>query len=132
MFSAPNSGGVSAFKTSNQTSANRISAGSDSGGASNFKTLNQTPHFDVTPRSSSTSAYKPRYKSRGLDRQRNNLCNFCGMEGHFERECDLRSILDMIKDYEHRILERRNRTLNGQVHNLEEPSETFEQDQTIL
>ena len=51
-----------------------------------------------------------------------------GLDGHFERECDLRSILDRIKDYEHRLLERRNRTLSGQVHHLEEPPHLFKQD----
>ena len=48
--------------------------------------------------------------------------------GHYERECDLRSILDKMKDYEHRLLEQRQRNLNGQVHHLEEPSESFPQD----
>jgi hypothetical protein len=33
----------------------------------------------------------------------------------------------MIKDYEHRLLERRNRNLNGQVNNLEEPPKNFDQ-----
>lgn len=36
-------------------------------------------------------------------------------------------ILDRIKDYEHRILEQRHRTFNGQVHHLEEPPEGFKQ-----
>jgi hypothetical protein len=62
---------------------------------------------------------------------RNTHCNFCGIEGHFERECDLRSILDRIEDYEHNLLERRNRNIHGQVHNLEEP-EDFEQEPNDL
>src|ERR1700738_1792347 len=37
-------------------------------------------------------------------------------------------ILDRMKDYEHKLLERRNQTLNGQIHHLEEPSEVFNQD----
>ena len=48
--------------------------------------------------------YQPRYKTRSSDRPRSNQCNFCGIEGHFESECDLKSILDRIKDYEHRLL----------------------------
>ena len=42
------------------------------------------------------------------------------MDDHFERECDLRSILDRIKDYEHSLLERRHRSLAGQVNHLKE------------
>ena len=53
------------------------------------------------------------------------------MDGDFERECDLRSILDCIKDYEHRLLERRNKNLNGQVHNVEEPAEDLLADQVV-
>ena len=34
-----------------------------------------------------------------------------------------------MKDYEHRLLERRNRTFNGHVHHLEKPLEVFKQDQ---
>jgi transposase InsO family protein len=33
-----------------------------------------------------------------------------------------------MKDYEHRLLEQRQRNLNGQVHHLEEPSDLFSQD----
>ena len=33
-----------------------------------------------------------------------------------------------MKDYEHRLLEQRQRNLNGQVHHLEEPSESFSQE----
>lgn len=50
------------------------------------------------------------------------------MDGHFERECDLRSILDRIKDYKHRLLERRHQNFNGQVNNLKESPEGFKQD----
>ena len=34
-----------------------------------------------------------------------------------------------MKDYEHRLLEQRQQNLNGQVYHLEEPSESFLQDQ---
>ena len=76
--------------------------------------------------------YHPRFKSRISDRNRNAQCNFCGIEGHFKRECDLRSILDIIKDYEHRLLERRHRNLNGQIHNIEDATENFEQESEDL
>lgn len=78
-------------------------------------------------RSSSSTQYQPRYQNRGPDRPRNDKCDFCGPP-ECERECDLRSILDRMKDYEHRLLEQRQRNLNGQVHHLEEPSDSFSQD----
>ena len=69
------------------------------------------------------ATYQPRFKSRGPDRSHNSQCNFCNMDGHFERECDLKSAIDRIKDYEHRLLERRHRSPSGQIHNLEETAE---------
>ena len=73
------------------------------------------PRFSQPPRYNNSSysqtrgptqpAYQPRYRPRGPERPRNAKCNFCGLEGHFERECDLRSILDRIKDYEHRLMQ---------------------------
>ena len=36
-------------------------------------------------------------------------------------------MLDRMKDYKHQLLKRRNWTLNGQVHNLEEPPEGSDQ-----
>jgi hypothetical protein len=36
--------------------------------------------------------------------------------------------MDRMKDYEHRLLQQRNRNLNGQVHHLEEPIDLFKQD----
>lgn len=81
-------------------------------------------------RNTTSTQYQPRYsRTRGLERPRNEKCNFCGLLGHFERECDLRSILDRMKDYEHRLLEQRQQNLNGQVHHLEEPGEPFPTDQ---
>lgn len=85
-------------------------------------------HSRATQRRSPPTNYQPRYKSKGPDMQRDDTCNFCGLNKHFERECDLRSMMDYMKDYEQRLLERRNRTLNGQIHNLEYPSEVFNQD----
>lgn len=38
------------------------------------------------------------------------------------------SMLDRMKDYKHRLLQRRNRTLSGQVHNLEELHEGSDQE----
>ena len=70
----------------------------------------------------SVGAYQPRFRARGPERPRNSHCNYYGEEGHFERECDLRSILDRIKDYEHK---KRHRTHNGQVHSIEEPNKTL-------
>ena len=45
------------------------------------------------------------------------------------RECELRSILDRMKDYEHRFMQRRDQSLNGQVHHLERPAEPFGEEQ---
>jgi hypothetical protein len=103
------------------SSGHRSAASTESGSFSNFRPPSQRGHFDAAQRSASNAtSYQPRFRSKGLDRHRNNHCNLCGIEGHFERECDLRSILDRIKDYEHRLLERRHRNLNGQVHNLKD------------
>ena len=109
-------------------STHRLSTVTDSGGASTYRSPTQNAHLDSAPRNMNHTApnYVPRYKARATDhRQRGTHCNFCGIEGHFERECDLRSILDRIKDYEHRLLEKRNRNLNGQINNIEEPSEAL-------
>jgi hypothetical protein len=106
-------------------STHRLPIVADLGGASTYRPPIQNAHLDSTSRNINTAPnYQPRYKSRATDhRQRSTHCNFCGIEGHFERECDLRSILDRIKDYEHRLLERRNRNHNGQINNIEEPFE---------
>lgn len=77
---------------------------------------------------SSTETYQPRFRARGTDRLRSSQCNFCGIEGYFARECDLKAILDRVKDYEHRLFERQHRSLNGQAHSIEEPTEDFKQD----
>ena len=58
----------------------------------------------TAPRTSLQPAYQPKYRPRGPEKPRNNKCNFCGLDGHFERECDLRSILDRMKDYESRLM----------------------------
>ena len=93
---------------------------------------NQNASPEQTQRGmNNVGTYQPRFRTRGSERPRNNHCNFCGMDGHFERECDLRSILDRIKDYEHRLLERRNKNLSGQVHNIEEPAEDLLADQVV-
>lgn len=76
----------------------------DQGGASAVRHHLFQPaenHRNATP-----TQYQPRYsRTRGPERPRNEKCNFCGLIGHFERECDLRSILDKMKDYEHRLFE---------------------------
>ena len=107
----------------------------DSGGQHATRYASQHFHHQTHPtvptatqgRSQQTT-YQPRFKPRGPDKPRNDRCNFCGLDGHLERECDLRSILDRRKDYEHKLLKRRNCTLNGQVHHLEEP-DLFKQEQ---
>ena len=93
----------------------------DQGGPSRYQQLPAV----ANQRSAPPTQHQPRYRNRGPQRPRNETCNFCGLTGHFERECDLRSILDRLKDYEHRLNEQRQRNLNGQVHHLEEPSESF-------
>lgn len=122
----------------------RFSTSTDSGGALGRRSVASTEpanhlaprsqnHFDTTQRGvGNSSTYQPRSRSKGLDRNRNAHCNFCGIEGHFERECDLRSILDRIKDYENSLLERRHRNLTGQIHNVEDTTEGFEEDSDNL
>ena len=115
----------------------------DTGGTSNSRFLNSTAQggsstprsqglnagFDHTGRgTNSASSYQPRFKPRGSKRPRSSQCNFCKAEGHFERECDLKAIIDRIKDYEHRVVDRRPRSFNGQAHNIEEQQEDFKED----
>ena len=90
-------GGPSAYKTPNSAA---------SGGFMAPRYQSSNANFDQTNRSS-TGIYQPRFRARGTDRPRSSQCNFCGIEGHFERECDLKAILDRVKDYEHRLLDRR-------------------------
>ena len=110
------SGGPSNLRSPNFT---------DSGGRHATRYTSQHSHHQTHPTAtqcrSQQTIFQPRFKPRGPDKPRNDRCNFCGLDGHFKRECDLRSILDRMKDYEHKLLERRNRTLSGQVHHLEEP-----------
>ena len=77
------------------------------------------------PRNTSQPSYQPKYRPRGPEKPCNDKCNFCGLDGHFERECDLRSLLDRVKDYEHRIMQQRDRNFGGQVHHVEEAEETI-------
>lgn len=116
----PNSGGSLVTRPSNHA---------EPGGPSAPKFHHQQKFSGSTQRTHTQASYQPRYRPRGPDKLRNDRCNFCGLEGHFERECDLRSILDWMKDYEYRLLQQRNRNLNGQVHHLEEPAEPFNPDQ---
>ena len=69
-----------------------------------FGSPQQQTHFTPNQRSGVSNSYTPRYRNRGPERPRSNKCNLCGLSGHFERECKLRSILDRMKDFEHRLL----------------------------
>ena len=91
------------------------------GGSPALRQLNSPSTFE--PASKNPGTYPSRFKSREPDRSRNSQCNFCNEDGHFERECDLKSAIDRIKNYEHRLLERRHRSSSGQIHNLVETSE---------
>lgn len=86
-------------------------------------------HSESTQKNNTQATYQPKYRPRGPEKPRNDKCNFCGLDGHFERECDLRSILDRMKDYEHRLLQQRDHNFSGQVRHIEEPVEPFHHDQ---
>ena len=43
------------------------------------------PQQAVNPRSTTSTQYQPRYRSRGPDRPRNDKCNFCGLRSLRER-----------------------------------------------
>ena len=89
----------------------------------------QSRYLVSTPTGAAQQSYQPRYRPRGSERPRADKCNFCNLAGHFERECNLRSILDRMKDYEQELLQHTDRNWSGQVHNLEQqPEETFNQD----
>lgn len=95
--------------------------------ASKFQHVNQT--FCPAQRSNNQAAYQPKYRPRGPEKPRSERCNFCNLEGHFERECDLRAILDRMKAYENTLLQQRERNFGGQVHHIEEPDESTLHDQ---
>ena len=73
--------------------------------------------------SNPSNGYQPKYRPRGPEKPRGDRCNFCGLDGHFERECDLRSILDRMKDYENRLLQQRDRNFGSHAHLVEEATE---------
>ena len=83
------SGGFSGSRSLNQV---------DRGGFATPKHQGQQAHYVANQRSTTPTSYQPRYRSRGPNRPRSDRCNFCGLNGHFERECDLRFILDRMKD----------------------------------
>ena len=85
-----------------------------------------TRPIESSPRTSSPTGYQPRFRAKGPEKPRGDKCNFCGLDGHFERECDLRSMLDRMKDFEHRLLQQRSRS--AQAHHIKE-TYTFTQDQ---
>lgn len=115
----PDSGGFSSNRASN----------TEIGGSSTPKFYHQQKFPGSAPRTPIQGNYQPRYRPRGPDKPRSDKCNYCGLEGHFERECELRSILDRMKDFEHRLSQQRNRNLNGQVHHLEDPVDPLNLDQ---
>ena len=78
-------------------------------------------HLKVTPRVNTLFFYQPCYKSKGLDRQQDDFWSFRRFDEHFERECNLNSMLDQIKDYEHHLFAQQKWNINGHVYNLEEP-----------
>ena len=95
-------------------------------------TISRFGHFSGHPGSTqarNSQAQQIRFRPRGPERPRNENCNYCGLDGHFERECDLKSILDRMKEYEHRLQEQCTRTLNAQAHHIEEPLDLFNQEQ---
>lgn len=112
-----------------RSSNSRSNYQTDSGG---FNSSRHHPGSSLTrssessPRTNSPTHYQPRYRTKGPEKPRGDKCHFCGLDGHFERECDIRSMLDRMKDFEHRLLQQRGRS--AQVHNLEE-TDPFIQDQ---
>lgn len=69
--------------------------------------------FGSTQRNINQGSYQPKFRPRGPDKPRGERCNFCNLEGHFERECDLRAILDRMKAYESSLLQQRERNFGG-------------------
>ena len=115
------------FDGGGQNPAPRFLNPSHPGGSNTSRPL-QNRYPASTPKGAAQQTYQPKYRQRGPERPRAEKCNFCGLDGHFERECNLRSILDRMKDYEQELLQQRDRNWSGQVHNLEQPEEIFNQD----
>ena len=65
-------------------------------------------HFGAPTKANTLSNYQPHYKPKGPDIQQQDLCNFCGIDRQFERECELKSMPDCMKDYKNHVLELHN------------------------
>lgn len=78
----------------------------------------------------SGTSYQPRFKPRGPVRPRANIvCAFCLCEGHLDRECEIKALVDQLRDMEHRFEEKRRRArTGGQVHVVEETDEHIDGD----
>ena len=115
----PDSGGPSTTRFPNHTENN----------GPNGSKYPPQKHPGSMQRNNTQANYQPRFRQRGPGMPRGDKCNFCGEDGHFERECDIRSILDRLRDYDNRMLHRRDRNSSGQVHHLEKPTERFDEEQ---
>ena len=93
------------------------------------KSQHDNPPFGSSQRNSNPGSYQSKFRPRGPDKPRSEKCNFCNLAGHFERECDLRAILDRMKVYETSLLQQRERNFGGQVNHIEEPDESTLHDQ---
>ena len=99
------------------------------GAGSNASKYQHQKHPGPTQRNNPQTHYQSRFRQRGPGLPRSDKCNFCGQDGHFERECDIHSILDRLRDYDNRMLQRQDRNPNGQVHHLEKLGEHFGEEQ---
>lgn len=69
-------------------------------------------------RTASFTSHTPRFKLRVPEKPKAEItCNLRGIEGHIERECDTKGIIDKMDDWETRVLESRRKTTNH-AHNL--------------
>ena len=66
----------------------RFPSSASQGGSSTSRSQRSATSFERG--TNSAASYQPRFKPRGFERPRNSQCNFCGADGHFERECDLK------------------------------------------
>lgn len=87
---------------------------------------NSFPSNGLAPSSGSGNSpagtsYQPRFRQRGPTRPRPHIvCDFCLGEGHLDRECDIKALIDQMRDMDHRLEQRRKQRPGGQVHSLEE------------
>lgn len=117
---------ASPFRAGQSSSFGGTMGGSSYGGGMSYAHPNRSNNFgrnhhqpsnqnsqSFQPQGGRQQHYQPRYRPRGPENPRPEYCNFCFQRGHLERECDLKAMVDRVKDIEFRLQDKRKRALQG-------------------